>query len=95
MTKKYWADWQKRIGETKNIYFSNLKYYGNGFYCSYVLNDNDRLIKASFHGDTVDLIIERHKEVIDWNTRSLKQHVENEYMTLHRNEIESIEFKHY
>jgi len=71
------------------------KYHGNAFYGSYVLNTNDRLIKASFHGDAVDLIIVRHNRVIDWNTRSLKQHVENEYLTLHRNEIASIEFIKY
>ena len=94
MTKKYWADWQKRICETKNIWlFSN--YHGNAFYGSYVLNTNDRLIKATFHGDAVDLIIERHNRVIDWHTRSLKQHIENEYLTLHRNEIASIEFIKY
>ena len=23
MTKKFWADWQKRIGETKTIVFNN------------------------------------------------------------------------
>ena len=94
MTKKYWNNWQNRIGETKNIYLFS-KYYGNAFYGSYVLNTNDRLIKATFHGDAVDLIIERHNKVIDWNTRSLKQHVENEYLTLHRNEIASIEFIKY
>ena len=94
MTKKYWADWQKRIGETKNIWLFS-KYHGNAFYGSYVLNTNDRLIKTTFHGDAVDLIIERHNRVIDWNTRSLKQHVENEYTTLHRNEIASIEFIKY
>ena len=94
MTKKFWADWRNRIGETKNIWLFS-KYHGNAFYGSYVLNTNDRLIKATFHGDAVDLIIERHNRVIDWNTRSLKQHVENEYLTLHRNEIASIEFNKY
>ncbi len=94
MTKKFWNDWQKRIGETKNIWLFS-KYYGNAFYGSYVLNTDDRLIKATFHGDAVDLIIERHTRVIDWNTRSLKQHVENEYLTLHRNEIATINFVKY
>ena len=94
MTKKFWADWQKRIGETKNIWLFS-KYHGNAFYGSYVLNNNDRLIKVSFHGDEVDLVIERHNTVIDWHTRSLKQHVENEYTTLHRTDIASIEFIKY
>lgn len=93
MTKKFWKDWQKRIGETKNIYLFS-KYHGNAFYGSYVLDDynGDFLINATFHGDTVDLIIERHTRVIDWNTRSLKPHIENECLTLHRNEIATIEF---
>ena len=94
MTKKFWADWQKRFGETKNIWLFS-KYYGNACYGSYVLNTNDRLIKATFHGDVVDLVIERHNRIIDWHTRSLKQHVENEYLTLYRNEIASIEFNKY
>ena len=94
MTKKYWADWQKRIGETKNIYLFS-KYHGNACYGNYLLDDNDRIIKTSFHGDIVDLVIERHTEMIDWNTRSIKQHVENEYKTLHRNEIASIKFINY
>lgn len=97
MTKKYWADWQKRIGETKNIElcsFITNKNNGRTYYNSVLSNvhGEDKILKASFHGDAVDLIIERHNEVIDWHTRSLKQHVENEYLTLHRNEIESIEF---
>ena len=94
MTKKYWADWQKRIGETKNIYLFS-KYHSNACYGNYLLDDNDRIIKTSFHGDIVDLVIERHTEMIDWNTRSIKQHVENEYKTLHRNEIASIKFINY
>lgn len=94
MTKKFWKDWQKRIGETKDILLFS-KYHGNALYGSYVLNTDGRLIKATFHEDTVDLIIERHTRMIDWNTRSLKQHIENEYLTLHRNEIASIEFIKY
>ena len=94
MTKKFWADWQKRIGETKDIYLFS-KYHGTAFYGSYVLNTDDHLIKAKFRGDEVDLIIERHTRVIDCNTHSLKQHVENEYLTLHRTEIASIKFIKY
>ena len=100
MTKKFWADWQRRIGETKNIQKFYKFEYSNGTIhisksCGRILKDKDKLIKASFHGDAVDLIIERHTEVIDWNTRSRKQHVENEYLTLHREEIANIEFIKY
>jgi len=94
MTKKFWADWQRRIGETKNIYLFS-KYQTRVRYGHYLLDNNDRIIKTSFHKDTVDLVIERHTEVIDWHTRSLKQHVENEYLTLHRDEIATIQFIKY
>ena len=102
MTKKFWADWRRRIGETKNIYLFGKIYNGDGSFAYYVgkwpspvLNENDRLIKVTFHNDAVDLVIERHNRVIDWNTCSIKQHVENEYKTLHRNEIASIKFINY
>ena len=102
MTKKFWTDWRRRIGETKNIYLFGKIYNGNGSFAYYVgkwpsplLDENDRLIKATFHNDAVDLVIERHTKVIDWHTRSLKHHVENEYKTLHRDEIASIKFIKY
>ena len=96
MTKKYWNDWQKRIGETKNIY-KFWFYNGGGKRKSFngELNelDGDILLKATFHGDAVDLVIERHRIVFDYRTRSLRHNVENEYLTLHREDIASIEFK--
>ena len=102
MTKKFWADWQKRIGETKNIYLFGKIYNGDGSFAYYIgkwpsplLDEDDRLIKATFHNDVVDLIIECHNRVLDWNTCSLKHHVENEYKTLHRDEIASIKFIKY
>ena len=48
----------------------------------------DKVSKAYFHGDAVDLVIEK------WHhTFSKSIHVYNEYITLHREEIASIEFK--
>ena len=85
MTKKFWNDWQKRVGETKNIYLFwfhpdgyRRKLYG-GVLCELI---GDVLLKADFHGDAVDLTIERRRH----------KHIENEYITLHREEIASIEF---
>ena len=97
MTKKFWKDWQNRIGETENISLNVCVFNKNNGRCYYHsilshVNGDDKILKASFHGDAVDLIIERHTEVIDWNTRSRKQHIENEYLTLHRTEIKNIEF---
>ena len=96
MTKKYWTDWQKRIGETKNIYLFYKHYDSNNNFLWYdkkctsgKLNElaGDKLIKAVFHGDAVDLVIEKwHK------TFSSHIHVENEYITLHRKDIASIDF---
>lgn len=96
MTKKFWNDWQKRIGETKNIYLFWIhpdgyrrKRYGG------VLSalNGDVLLKANFHGDAVDLTIERHTEVVDWALLRRHKHIENQYITLHREEIANIEFK--
>lgn len=102
MTKKFWKDWQRRIDETKNIYLFCKIYNGDGSFAYYfgkwpspLLNENDRLIKVAFHNDAVDLVIERHNRVIDWDTYSIKQHVENEYLTLHRKDIATIKFVKY
>lgn len=99
MTKKFWADWQRRIGETKNIQKFYKFEYSNGTIhisksCGRILNDKDKLIKATFHGDAVDLVIERHNWVISY-TGADYWHIENEYLTLHREEIANIEFIKY
>ena len=91
MTKTFWAYWQKRVGETKNIYLvSNCKnchipllHKMFGIY--------DELIKITFKGDKVDLIIGRKNMV--WSNGNVHIHTENEYKTLDRLEIASIEFK--
>lgn len=93
MTKKFWKDWQNRIGETKDIELNVCVFNKNNGRCYYhsVLSSvyNDKILKTSFHGDVVDLIIERH----GWgNGHNV---VENEYLTLHRTEINNIEFIKY
>lgn len=94
MTKKFWKDWQNRIGETKNIELSSFitnKNNGRTYYHSVLSNiyGEDKILKASFNGNTVDLVIERH----GWGNGH--HTVENEYLTLHRNEIETIVFINY
>ena len=88
MTKKFWKDWQNRIGETTNILLRIAVFNPNNgaCYCRSILGNEDKILKASFHGDAVDLIIERH-----W-TRKGHYVVENEYLTLNRTEIKNIEF---
>lgn len=95
MTKKYWNDWQKRIGETKNIYkFWNTYNGGKRLSCSGILSEfsGDNILSVNFHGDAVDLIIERKIEKFNYKTCSWYQHVQNDYLTLHREEIGRVEF---
>lgn len=90
MTKKFWKDWQNRIGETKKIELKYCVFNKNNARCyhhsvlSFIFED--KILKASFHGDTVDLIIERH----GWGNGHYT--VENEYLTLHRTEIKTVKF---
>ncbi len=93
MTKKFWKDWQNRIEETKNIYLRICVFNKNNGRCYYhnVLSTlyEDKILKASFHGNAVDLKIERNWYVDGhW-------HTEDEYLTLHRTEINTIEFIKY
>lgn len=86
MTKKFWADWQKRIGETKAIVFNNgwLHFY------SLFGSQNEFLEKLSFEGDYV---------TIDWNYeyRNLHNHLirERRTRTVHRTEIKTVLFFQY
>ena len=91
MTKKFWKDWQNRIGETKDIKLNCCVFNKNNARCYYhsVLGNEDKILKASFHGDAVDLTIERR-----W-TKNGHYVVENEYLTIHRKEIKTIEFINY
>lgn len=90
MTKKFWKDWQNRIGETKKIELNYCVFNKNNARCYHhsVLSFiyEDKILKATFHGDDVDLIIERH----GWGNGH--HTVENEYLTLHRTEIKTVEF---
>ena len=91
MTKKFWKDWQNRIGETEDISLATFIINKNNdrLYYNSVFSRacNDKILKASFHDDAVDLVIERH----GWGNSH--HTVENEYLTLHRTEIASIKFK--
>lgn len=87
MTKKFWKDWQRRIGETNQVWvYSGYSWVGYA-QAHPLLNEFDRIINASFHNDAVDLVIERHTLLLNRH-----YHIENEYKTLHRNEIKRIDF---
>lgn len=102
MTKKFWADWQKRIGETTQIYiieesvingnkyrFSNalLKYHP-GFRT--MPNKYDEIIKATFNGDIVTLIIKQYYSFFH-NRRYCLGNTFVE-ITLKRTDIDSVSF---
>ena len=100
MTKKFWNDWKGRIGETEQIYtaYKWLDHYENERrYSHCVLNKSsgDRIIKTSFNGDKVDLVVERHSRVFNKSAWQFHDHVENEYLSLNRADIVSVEFKKY
>lgn len=91
MTKKFWNDWQKRIGETYRIdLFESIKVNGKFYNRWNLLNHlfaDDKIIKANFNNDSVDLVIEQHIWVSPGHL-----HKENFYVTLERTNIKSIEF---
>lgn len=97
MTKKFWKDWQNRIGETDNIIILH-PFILNGVYFRRRLIDTasgSKLIKATFNGDTVDLVIELHRSVFNENLWGFHEHIENVYLTLRRKDIKTIYFKKY
>ena len=93
MTKKFWNDWKKRVGETYRIdLFKSVEVNGelyNGWYLLSHSFADDKIIKAKFNNDSVDLVIERHRWVI-----SSPSHLHKEilYVTLERANIKSIKF---
>lgn len=93
MTKKFWNDWQKRIGETKQIYgwYENSKGKCVGGSLTGYLPF--KILSAKFNGDTIDLKLEIKSEV--WTFQGIHTHVENKYLTLNRKDISTVEFKTY
>ena len=86
MTKKNWNIWKQRFGETADIIVCNEL----GGHPHSILSDldGDKIIKGTFQDDeSVDLVIERHRSLINGH-----QHVENEYLTLQRENIKTIKY---
>lgn len=95
MTKKFWKEWENKVEYTKNIY---LFYYYSIGDCNFkrasacgLLNREDRIIDAKFNKNTVDLTIERHREI--FNINGNHWHIQNEKITLKREDIAKIEFQ--
>jgi len=91
MTKKFWLDWQKRVGETKQIYgwYENSKgKCVGGLLVGYL---PFKILSAKFNGDIVYLKLETKSEVFGKNGYHI--YVENKYFTFNRKEIGTVEFK--
>ena len=86
MTKKFWNDWQKRVGETKEI---KGFYIHGGIGGSLVGYLPFRILSAKFTKDVVDLILEE----TSYNPINGKDRVENRYIKLNRNDIATVRFK--
>ena len=96
MTKKFWNDWKGRIGETEQVYlcwkFNNdnrLRYSSDLL----DLDVGDRILSTEFNKDTVKMKIERKNYVADYSTKGYHYNVQNEYVTIDRKDIVSVEFK--
>ena len=97
MTKKAWQDWQERVNETTNItlYKPLIKRYNEGNVWAYILftdKYDGKLMKITFNGDFVEIIIERIKDVIKGST--IKQYYTViEHITLNREDIKNVVYK--
>ena len=95
MTRKFFNDWQKRIGETKNIYswLTYQTYDGiekkqiGGSIVGYL---PFKILSAKFNKNIVDLVLEIKREA--WNKNGIHIHVENKYITLNRKDIATVTF---
>ena len=101
MTKKFWRDWKRRIGETRQVYLCRQKtkwfdYQNSLDYAKDLLDlwRGERILSYKFNGDTIDFVIERKHYVNDGHF-NWHYHVENEYLTIKRKDIVSVEFKKY
>ena len=48
MTKKFWNDWQKRIGETKQVYLAYTSYFGNGIEKDLVIDNSNSVYTLTY-----------------------------------------------
>ena len=90
MTKKFWKDWQNRIGETKWILGFLPCGETGGSLIGYL---PFKIISAKFNDDTVELVLEIEFDVVDkngWHTRFEKKN-----FTFNHIEIATVEFIKY
>ena len=92
MTKKFWADWQKRIDETESIRMKfNNDMNGRGYMLFYP--DSAKIIKCNFNGDIAEVILE--KTIRGFNRNMGFYYIKQiETVTINRNNIKTIKFIH-
>ena len=90
MTKKFWNEWQTRLGETKTIVlihaYDKIR-FGKEEY-------KYTLVSAKFIEDMVELVLNTNfitSKSINGNAQ-LQQHNEQKTITLNRKEIKTVEF---
>lgn len=91
MTKKFWNDWQKRIGETDLIYvfYNDDKRRGYPLYYNY----NTKLNKIKFDGEYVTVEWDVESLLFNKKTFGLVTEIKHFTKTLHRNQICTVHFK--
>lgn len=96
MTKKFWNDWKRRLGETEEIYlfydvYGERRWHGislSGHIFEYCDHFPFKILEANFNGNTsVDLKLEITKP------SGFHYTTENRYITLLRKDIATIKFK--
>ena len=104
MTKKFWNDWQKRIGETKQVYLAYKPYFRDRIenrlsysrdLLGYRLDKDgcDEIVSVKFDGNSVHFVISRKTLVTDLaSRRGYHYHAENKEISVNRKDIVSVEF---
>ena len=104
MTKKFWNDWQKRIGETKQVYLAYKPYFEDRIenrlsysrdLIGYRLDKDgcDEIVSVKFDSNSVHFVISRKTLVTDLaSRRGYHYHAENKEISVNRKDIVSVEF---
>ncbi len=88
MTKKFWADWQRRRDETKSIWIHD---HSSSCFVWRRLIIPDRFILFEFNNDAVNIVYETVRPVLGPNGGH--HHSEIQKIRLHRTDIQTVKFK--
>lgn len=87
MTKKFWKDWQKRVGETEMIYlhYPNTRHYYSLFYSTV-----SEITFIKFEGEYVNIGLKTKETVVAKS--GIHYHVKNDVRKYHRKDIATVSF---